>query len=85
MPKQRVTAVEQRVENKPAKEGENGAEQRVTTPLANNPTVPRVLQKKITGSPVVHATQHTRGLTDDSEGNKDLAGGCTGTHYPTIG
>ena len=44
MPKRRVTAFEQRVENKPTNEGENGAEQRVTTPLANNPTAPQVLQ-----------------------------------------
>ena len=44
MPKQRVTAVEQRADNKPTNEGENGADQRVTTPLANNPTAPRVLQ-----------------------------------------
>ena len=43
MPKQRMTAFEQRVENKPTNKGENGAEQRVTNPLANNQTAPQVL------------------------------------------
>ena len=43
VPKQRVTVVEQRVENKPTNKGGTKAEQRVTTPLAHNPMAPQVL------------------------------------------
>jgi len=42
--KQRVTAIEQRVVNNHTNGGNKGSERRVTTPLANNPTAPRVLQ-----------------------------------------
>ena len=39
-----MTEVEQWVENEPTNKGGNGAEQRVTNPLANNLLAPQVLQ-----------------------------------------
>jgi hypothetical protein len=44
VPKQRVTAGEQRVVNNNTNKGDKDSERRVTTPLVNNPTAPRVLQ-----------------------------------------
>jgi hypothetical protein len=44
VPKQRVTAGEQRVVNNHTNESNKESERRVTTPLAKKPTAPRVLQ-----------------------------------------
>ena len=73
VPKQRVTVIEQRVVNNPTNKGKKDSEKRVTTPLANKPTAPRVLQ--------VTKRTHKRRTQRNTPGAKDSAI----TPYPTTG